>query len=67
MQDGVLRPLDVTHVITGMNVESIASILQKKTSHYDLDALTHILAAIGYVCLLCPYFFFLLFLMIGTL
>ena len=61
---GVLRPLLVRHVITGMNIESLASILQNKISHYDSDVLTHILKAIQFVCL--PYLYFFLVVSQGT-
>ncbi|WVZ95630.1 hypothetical protein U9M48_041364 [Paspalum notatum var. saurae] len=35
--DGVLEPLQAKHVLTGINLECLAAILQKKESHYDLD------------------------------
>ncbi|KAM0865140.1 hypothetical protein ACQ4PT_043479 [Festuca glaucescens] len=44
--DGVLEPLQNKHVLTGINVECLAAILQNKETHYELDVyddvLTHI-------------------------
>lgn len=47
-EDRLLRPLSAEHVITGLNIESLATVLQNKTSLYDSDVFKHILEVIHY-------------------
>ncbi|ONM02463.1 Alanine--tRNA ligase [Zea mays] len=41
--DGVLEPFQAKHVLTGINLECLAAILQKKESHYDLDVYAYVI------------------------
>ncbi|PWZ54471.1 Alanine--tRNA ligase [Zea mays] len=41
--DGVLEPFQAKHVLTGINLECLAAILQKKQSHYDLDVYAYVI------------------------
>ena len=45
--DGKLNPLPAPSIDTGMGLERITSVLQQKTSNYDTDLFTPLLAAIG--------------------
>ncbi len=44
--DGVLTPLPAPSVDTGMGLERVASVLQKASTNYDIDAFTPIMRAI---------------------
>jgi alanyl-tRNA synthetase len=44
--DGVLTPLPAPSVDTGMGLERLASVLQKASTNYDIDAFTPIMRAI---------------------
>lgn len=46
--NGVLGPLQAKHVVTGINLECLAAILQNKKSHYDLDVYADVLSKIYY-------------------
>ncbi|KAL5681793.1 hypothetical protein ACJX0J_008178, partial [Zea mays] len=41
--DGVLEPFQAKHVLTRINLECLAAILQKKESHYDLDVYAYVI------------------------
>ena len=52
--DGVLGSLQAKHVLTGINLECLAAILQNKESHYDLYVYAAVLSDIYYVSFPCP-------------
>jgi len=45
--DGVLKPLPAPSIDTGMGLERITSVMQKKESNYDTDVFTPLLTRIG--------------------
>jgi alanyl-tRNA synthetase len=45
--DGVLSPLQAKHIITGINLQCLAAILQKKESLYELDDYDNIIDCIS--------------------
>jgi alanyl-tRNA synthetase len=45
--DGTLNPLPAPSIDTGMGLERIAAVIQRKLSNYDTDLFTPILGAIG--------------------
>ena len=45
LKDGSLEPLPAKHVDTGMGLERLVRVLQQKTSNYDTDIFTGIIAA----------------------
>ncbi|ONM02469.1 Alanine--tRNA ligase [Zea mays] len=47
--DGVLEPFQAKHVLTGINLECLAAILQKKESHYDLDVYAYVIRQVYWV------------------
>ena len=49
MADGSLQPLPETHIDTGMGFERLAVALQGKTSNYDTDVFTSLIAGIEQV------------------
>ena len=49
MADGSLQPLPETHIDTGMGFERLAVALQGKTSNYDTDVFTPLIAGIEQV------------------
>jgi len=48
-EDGILEPLQEKHVLTGINLECLACILENKESHYDSDVYDAVLSFINYV------------------
>ena len=54
-EDGTLAPLPNKHVDTGMGLERLCSLLQGKTSNYDIDAFRPILDAIQDMANVGPY------------
>jgi alanyl-tRNA synthetase len=49
-EDGRVLPLPAKHVDTGMGLERVAAVLQKKNSNYDTDLFTPILDKISGLC-----------------
>ncbi|MGE0929872.1 alanine--tRNA ligase [Peijinzhouia sedimentorum] len=47
MADGSLKPLPAQHVDTGMGFERLCMAIQQKTSNYDTDVFTPLIAAIS--------------------
>src|SRR5471030_2718845 len=52
--DGLLTPLPAPPIDTGMGLERITAVLQKKQSNYDTDVFLPILSEIGRLCSLSP-------------
>ncbi|MBK7122041.1 MAG: alanine--tRNA ligase [Chitinophagaceae bacterium] len=49
-KDGSLEELPAKHVDTGMGLERLVRVIQKKTSNYDTDIFTGTIAAIEKIC-----------------
>jgi alanyl-tRNA synthetase len=49
-----LEPFQAKHVLTRINLECLAAILQKKESHYDLDVYAYVIRQVYSVSFPCP-------------
>ncbi|MBL7741242.1 MAG: alanine--tRNA ligase [Chitinophagaceae bacterium] len=50
LKDGSLEPLPAKHVDTGMGLERLVRVLQRKTSNYDTDIFTNTIHEVEKVC-----------------
>jgi alanyl-tRNA synthetase len=50
LENGKVQPLPSKHVDTGMGLERIAAVLQKKSSNYDTDLFSSVLDRISKLC-----------------